>query len=331
MSKQGWITIVCLALGVAFLLGSIAGAQELEKVRLSEVVRSVFYSPQYVAIEKGFFADEGLAIDLSTAWGADNGAAALLSGSVDIGLFGSEAALYIFQQGSPELLIGFAQLTARDGSFFMARDLDEDFYWNNVRGKTIVGARLGGVPQMVLEWVLKDKGIVPFEDVEIITNLAFEAALGAFQAGLGDYIAQFEPAMSQLEAHGGGKVVASLGAEAGALTYTVFHAHEATFSQKPEMLIKFTRAINRGQIWVANHSPEEIAEVVTPFFPEIEFEILIKTIENYKSIDAWPKTPTISDSDFYHLQAVMIEAGELYDSVPFDQLMTNSIVDKILH
>ncbi|NLM69072.1 MAG: ABC transporter substrate-binding protein [Firmicutes bacterium] len=330
MSKQGWITIICLAVAVALLLGSIADAQELERVTFTEVVRSVFYAPQYVALELGFFADEGLDVRMETAWGADKGAAALISGSVDIGFFGPEAAIYIYQQGSPETIVGFAQLTARDGSFFMTRDLDEDFTWDNVRGKTIIGARPGGVPQMVLEWVLKKHGIEPFVDVEIMTNFAFEAALGAFQAGVGDYIAQFEPAMSQIELMGGGKVVASLGAEAGPIAYTVYHARKSTLRDRPEMLIKFTRAIYRGQLWVAEHSAEEIAAVVAPFFPEIADDVLINTINNYKSINAWQQTPIISEEAFRHLQEVMFEAGELYEFVPFDELMDNSIAEAVV-
>src|SRR5690554_3472931 len=200
LEKKKWILLSVAVVVVALLLGATASAQTLDKVRLSEVVRSVFYAPQYVAIAKGFFEEEGIEIELSTAWGADKGAAALISGSVDVGFFGPEATVYIYQQGASDHLVGFAQLTARDGSFFMTRDMDEEFEWDNVRGKTIVGARIGGVPQMTLEWVLKQNGIKPFEDVEIITSLAFEAAVGAFEAGLGDYIAQFEPALSELEA-----------------------------------------------------------------------------------------------------------------------------------
>src|SRR5690606_34088620 len=203
---------VLLSLG---LLTVAVGAQPLETVRLSEVVRSVFYAPQYVALEKGFFADEGLAIELSTAWGAHNGMAALISGSVDIGFFGPEATVYVYNQGAPDPAVGFAQLTQRDGSFLMARGSVEDFQWDDVRGRLIVGARKGGVPQMVLEWVLRAKGIEPFLDVGIVTHLAFEAAAGAFEGGLGDYVAQFEPTMTHMERAGVGTIVASLGAEAG--------------------------------------------------------------------------------------------------------------------
>ena len=227
-------------------------------VRLSEVVRSIFYAPQYVALAQGFFEDEGLKIDLSTAWGADKGAAALISGACDIGFFGPEAAIYIFNQGAPDYLIGFAQLTQMDGSFFLARTgMPEPFSWEHVRGKTIVGARLGGVPEMVLEWVLKKHGIEPFKDVKIITSLAFAAAPGAFAAGIGDYIAQFEPAMTELEMAGQGKIVASMGVEGGEIMYTVYHVRRSQLVRDRDMLIRFTRALATGMKWVEDHTPAE--------------------------------------------------------------------------
>ena len=330
MSKKAWIVLI-LAVGiVAVLLGATASAQNLEVVRLSEVVRSVFYAPQYVAIAKGFFEEQGLKVDLSTAWGADKGAAALISGAVDVGFFGPEATIYIYQQGAQDHLVGFAQLTERDGSFFMTRNPNEEFAWENVRGKIIVGARIGGVPQMCLEWVLKENGIRPFEDVEIITGLAFEAAVGAFEAGLGDYIAQFEPALSEIEARGRGKIVASIGAEAGPLTYTVYHARKSVLEKNPDLFLRFTRAIHQGQLWVYSHSAEEVAEVIAPFFPLIEHEILVKSMGLYQSIDAWPPIPTVSEAHFLHLQEIMIEAGELEQVVPFEILMDTTIAEKVL-
>lgn len=330
MTRRSWIVLALAVIVVGVLLGATASAQELQTVRLSEVVRSVFYSPQYVALELGFFRDEGLEIDLSTAWGADKGAAALISGSVDVGFFGPEAAIYIYQQGAVDHIVGFAQLTARDGSFFMTRDPEEEFEWDNVRGKTIVGARIGGVPQMVLEWVLKKHGIKPFEDVEIITSLAFEAAVGAFESGLGDYIAQFEPALSEIEARGRGKIVASLGAEAGPITYTVYHAQKSRLEREPELFARFTRAIYRGQQWVADHTAEEVAEVVSPYFPLIEHDVLVKSIRRYQEIDAWTPNPVPQEPHFMHLQAVMLEAGELEKTVPFAELMNTEIAQKVM-
>lgn len=330
MSKKSWAILIVAVAIVAVLLGATASAQNLETVRLSEVVRSVFYAPQYVAIAKGFFEEQGIEIDLSTAWGADKGAAALISGSVDVGFFGSEATVYIYQQGATDHLVGFAQLTARDGSFFLTRDPEEEFEWDNVRGKTIVGARIGGVPQMALEWVLKKHGIEPFVDVEIITSLAFEAAVGAFDAGVGDYIAQFEPALSELESKGRGKIVASIGAEAGPMTYTVYHARKSVLEENPDLFIRFTKAIHKGQLWVYNHTAEEVAEVIAPFFPLIDHEILVKSMGLYQAIDAWPPTPVISEEHFLHLQEVMMEAGELHEFAPFSILMDTTIAEAAL-
>lgn len=325
MERRKWVVLIAAVIVVAVLLGATASGQTLQKVSLSEVVRSVFYAPQYVALALGFFEDEGLEIDLSTAWGADKGAAALISGAVDIGFFGPEAAVYIYQQGAVDHIVGFAQLTARDGSFFVTRDMDEEFTWDNVRGKTIVGARLGGVPQMTLEWVLKQNGIKPFEDVEIITSLAFEAAVGAFEAGLGDYIAQFEPAMSELEVRGTGKIVASLGAEAGPVSYTVYHARKSMLEKNPDLFVRFSKAIYRGQLWVNEHTAEEVAEVIAPFFPLVDHDILVRSMGLYQSIDAWHPSPVISEEHFLHLQEIMIEAGELENYVPFSELMNTDI------
>lgn len=314
----------------AWLLGwAGAEAQSLQRVRLSEVVRSVFYAPQYVALALGFFEEEGLSIELSTAWGAHNGMAALLSGSVDIGFFGPEATIYVYQQGAPDPVVGFLQLTQRDGSFLMARGEVDSFQWEDVRGRLIVGARKGGVPQMVLEWVLRQHGIEPFRDVGIITHLEFPAAAGAFEGGLGDYVAQFDPALTQLERNGTGTIVASLGAEAGEIAYTVYHARRSYLQRNPDIIERFTRAIYRGQQWVHSHTPVEIAEVVAPFFAGIDFDVLVQAIERYRSIDAWTTSPHISPAAFDMLQRVMMAAGELAAPVPFDAIMTNEFADRV--
>lgn len=324
--KSGVIRILAVVLTVSLLFattGSTLAAEKLTKVKLSEVVRSIFYAPMYVALALGFFEEEGLEIELSTAWGAHNGAAALISGDVDIGFFGPEAAVYIYQEGADNPIIGFAQLTAKDGSFLMSREYIPDFTWDDVRGKVIVGARKGGVPQMMLEWILKEHGIEMGKDVEVITHLAFTAAAGAFQAGLGDFVAQFEPTLSELEAQGVGYIVASLGVDGGDITYTVYHARKDYLEKHPDIIQKFTNAIYRGQRWVYSHTVEEIVDVVMPFFPGVSREIMIKATDRYKSQDSWMPTPEISRSSFEHLLEVMMNAGELKELVPFDALMTN--------
>lgn len=319
--------VVTACLGIAVLGAAPAVAAPLITVRLSEVVRSIFYAPMYVSLAKGFFEEEGLKIDLSTAWGADKGAAALVSGSVDIGFFGPEASVYIYNQGAPDPLIGFAQLTQMDGSFMLARTgMPEPFEWEDVKGKTIIGARLGGVPQMVLEWVLKKHGIKPFEDVNIVTSLAFAAAPGAFAGGMGDYIAQFEPAMTELELQGVGKIVASMGVEGGEIAYTVFHVRRSQLTRDRDMLIRFTRAIIKGMRWVEEHTSEEIAETVAPYFPDTDLDVLARIVQRYRDQGTWPKTPEPSAAGFARLQEIMIEAGELEAQVPASILQTQDIV-----
>lgn len=324
--KSGFFRILVVVLAFGMVLGTAAStlaAEKLTKVRLSEVVRSIFYAPQYVALALGFFEDEGLEIELSTAWGAHNGAAALISGDVDVGFFGPEASVYIYQQGAENHIIGFAQLTAKDGSFLMSREYIPDFTWEDVKGKVIIGARKGGVPQMMLEWILKQHGIEMGKDVEVITHLAFTAAAGAFQSGLGDFVAQFEPTLSELEAQGVGYFVASLGVDGGDVTYTVYHARKDYMEKHPDIIQRFTNAIYRGQRWVHSHTVEEIVDVVTPYFPGVSREIMIKATERYRSQDSWTRTPEISRSSFEHLLRVMINANELKQPVPFDELMTN--------
>mgnify|MGYP000846740178 FL=1 len=322
--------IVALVFACALVFASPAAFGKVGRgytlVRLSEVVRSIFYAPQYVALARGFFEDEGLRIDLSTAWGADKGAAALISGACDIGFFGPEAAIYIYNQGAPDYLVGFAQLTQMDGSFFLARaGMPDPFSWEHVRGKTIVGARLGGVPEMVLEWVLKRHGIEPFKDVNIVTSLAFAAAPGAFAAGIGDYIAQFEPSMTELEMAGQGKIVASMGVEGGEIMYTVYHVRRSQLTRDRDMLIRFTRALYQGMNWVEEHTPTETAEVIRPFFPDTKLEVIARIVKRYKDQGTWPATPEVSPSGLMRLQEVMASAGELKAAVPANALVTMEI------
>ncbi|HOJ77925.1 MAG TPA: ABC transporter substrate-binding protein [Bacillota bacterium] len=290
-------------------------------IKLSEVVRSVFYAPQYVAISQGFFEEEGLKIELSTAWGADKGAAALVSGSVDIGFFGPEAAVYVYNQGAEDYLVAFAQLTKGDGSFFMARQPMPDFKWEAVKNKVIIGSRPGGVPQMLLEHVLRKNNIKPGVDVNIIQNIQFTATAGAFKSGTGDFIQLFEPTVSALEKEGVGYVVASFRVEGGVIPYTAYHARKNYLKKNPEIIQRFTNAIYRGQIWVQNHSSEEIAEAIEEFFPDIEADILLMAIRRYKAQDTWSQNPIMTNTAFNHLQTIIQEAGELSKLVPYEKMV----------
>lgn len=317
--KKFW---VLLLIGLILLGSSVGAAPKLEKVRLSEVVRSVFYAPQYVAINKGFFNDEGLEIELSTAWGADKGAAALVSGSVDIGFFGPEAAVYVYNQGAANYLVAFAQLTKGDGSFFLARKPMPNFEWKDVKGKDIIGSRPGGVPQLLLEHVLRANGINPLHDVNILKNIQFTATAGAFQSGLGDFIQLFEPTVSVLEREGIGYVVASFRVDGGVLPYTVYHVRQDLIKKNPKLIQRFTNAIYRGQIWVQNHSVAQIVETIAGFFPDNDKELLTRAVKRYQAQDTWAQNPILTKAAFDRLQEIIKEGGELKKKVPYEKMVT---------
>ena len=293
-------------------------------VNVNEVVRSVFYAPQYVAIELGFFADEGIEIVLETGQGADRSMVALISGEADIGLMGTEAAIYVYIEGRVDHAIAFAQLTQRAGNFLVAREDIPNFTWDDVRGKTIIGGRPGGMPQMVLEYVLYLHGIQPGVDVEIITNLAFTTTSGAFVGGIGDFTAEFDPSALEIEKSGHGHVVTGLANYTDALPYTVFMANRSFIEANPDLIQRFTNAVGRGQQWVRDNSPEDIARVIAPFFPHSDLEDLTFIVNRYRSQDTWLYNPVINEAGFYLLQDIMEHGGELARRVPFDTLVDNS-------
>lgn len=304
--------------------------QELTKVRLNEVVRSIFYAPQYLAINKGFFAEQGLEIELTTGQGADKTMTALLSGQADIGFAGPESCVYVYNQGKEDYAQVFAQLTQKDGSFLVGRTDDPNFTWDKVKGKTIIGGRPGGVPEMTLEYVLKKHGIEPGKDVELITNLQFTATAGAFKGGTGDYVALFEPTASALEQENAGKIVASIGKDSGEIAYTAYFTTKSFMDKNPDIVQKFTNAIYKGQLWVKEHSAEEIAKEIKSFFPDSDDKLLIAVINNYKEIDAYRATPTTTKESFERLQDVIQTAGQLDKKVDYEKIFNEKFAEEAI-
>ena len=301
-------------------------ANGMTTVRLNEVVHSVFYAPQYVALANGYFEDEGLTIELSVGNGADKSMTALLSDSADIALLGTEAGIYVINEGRENSVKAFAQLTQRAGNFLISRTDGENFDWESLRGKSVIGGRKGGMPELVLEYVLKQKGLE--NDVEIINNISFESTAGAFAADIGDFTVEFEPTATSLEQEGVGYVAASLGTECGFVPYTVYMASSEYMEENPEIIQKFTNAVYRGQLWTENHTSGEIAEVIQSYFPENDVETLAGIIERYKSQDTWRATPVYSEEDFELFEDIMEEGGELTRRVAFDELIENSFAQK---
>lgn len=277
----------------------------LKTIRLNEVVRSVFYAPMYVAINEGFFEEEGLSIDLSTGQGADKTMQQLLSGNVDIGFSGPEQVVYIYNQGREDYPVVFGQLTQRDGSFLVGREEEENFDWSSLKGKEIIGGRLGGIPEMALEYVLKQNGLNPENDVKMVTNVDFTATAGAFKSGIGDYVALFEPTATMLEKDGAGNIVSSIGNEAGNISYTCFYTTKSYMDENPEIIQKFTNAIYKGQQWVQQHTSEEVADSIISFFPGTDKEVIVKVIDNYKNIEAYSETPEVSEDGLNKLMDII--------------------------
>lgn len=330
LKKNIFVSVMLIFLMVISFSQILLAESNLPTVELCEVVHSIFYTPQYVALNKGFFEEEGINVKLSTAWGGDKAAASLMAGNCDISLIGPEPSIYVYNQGAKDYIINFVQLTNTAGSFLVGREPMPDFKWTDVIGKTIIGNRPGGAPQMVLEYSLKSRGIKPGEDVNVITNLDFTANAGAFVGGLGDYVQLFEPAASKLEAEGKGYVVASFGKAGGNVPYTVYMAKKSYIENNPHIVQAFTNAIYKAQIWVDKHSVKEIKEEIKSFFPDTEEEILLTVLQRYKEQGTWDKNPVIEKEIFNHYQDIIILAGELEEKVPYKVLVNTEFAQKAL-
>ncbi|AXI09826.1 hypothetical protein CUC15_13205 [Oceanobacillus zhaokaii] len=312
------------------LLLCACNSSEVTKINLAEVTRSLFYAPQYVALEKGFFEDEGLEVELQTTWGGDTTMTALLSDGADIALVGSETSIYVYAQDSKDYAINFAQLTQTDGTFLVAKDPDPNFTWENVAGSKFLGQRIGGMPQMVGEYVLKQHGINPHTDLELTQNIDFANIPGAFATGEYEYVQLFEPTASVFEKEGQGHIVASFGEESGTVPYTVFMAKQSFLNEDPETITKFTRAIYKAQQWVADNSAEEIAKVIEPYFEDTDLEILTSSIERYKNQDSFATDPILEEAEWSNLKAIMDEAGELPADVPYEDLVNTEFAEDVI-
>ena len=304
--------------------------QEKKTIQVNEVTRSVFYAPQYVAISKGFFEEEGLNIELTTGQGADKVMTAVISGQSDIGFAGPEASIYIYNEGKENYAEVFAQMTQRDGSFLVSRDKTDNFSWQDLKGKTVIPGRKGGVPYMTFEYVLKQNGIDPQKDLVLDDSISFDLMAGAFAGGNAEYVTLFEPTASMTEAAGAGYIVASVGEAAGEIPYTAYFANKSYIEENPDIIQGFTNAIYKGQKWVKEHTAAEIAEVITEFFPDTDLDMLTASIQSYMDIDAWSDTPVLKEESFNLLQTVMKEAGELEKEADYNKIINNSFAQKAI-
>lgn len=325
------IIVLVIVIGIVVVVKR-PGASEngLKTINVSEVTRSVFYSPQYVAIHEGFFEKNGIKIELVTGQGADAVMTSVLANQVDIGFAGPEASIYVYNEGKEDHTQVFAQLTKRDGSFLVAKENTNDFSWGDLKGKTVIPGRRGGVPYMTFEYVLKKNGINPKTDLVLDDSIKFDLMAGAFSSGSAEYVTLFEPTASMTEMQGKGYVVASVGEASGEIPYTAYFAKKSYINKNEDVIQGFTNAIYEGQQWVKEHTAREIAESVQEFFPGTDLETLEAAIQSYKDIDAWNDTPILTKESFERLEEVMMEAGELKSQAPYDKLINNTYAEKAI-
>ena len=322
------IILVILVVGIVLFKHFNVNDNKLKKVKVAEVTHSIFYAPQYVAHALGYFEEEGLDVEIILAAGADKVTAAVLSGDVEIGFCGSEATIYVYNNGEKDYLVTFAGLTKRDGSFIVSREKYDNFTLNNLKGKTIIGGRIGGMPEMTLEWTLKEAGLDVKSDLTIDTSIAFASMSGAFIGGTGDFVSLFEPNALQIEKQGYGYVVASLGELGGVVPYTAYNARKSYIEQNPDVIKSFTKATQKGLDYVHSHNSSEIADVIIKYFPDTSRTDLEKIIERYKNIDSWFDTTYITEDNFNHIQEIAKNAGQLDNFAPFDKLVNNDYAKK---
>ena len=301
----------------------------MKTITVNEVTRSVFYAPQYVAINNGYFEENGMEIELSTGQGADAVMTAVLSGQCDIGFAGPEASIYVYNEGKEDYTQVFAQMTKRDGSFLVAKEDTDNFSWQDLKGKTVIPGRKGGVPYMTLEYVLKKNGINPETDLTLDDSIKFDLMAGAFSSGDAEYVTLFEPTASLTEKEGKGYVVASVGEASGEIPYTAYFAKKSYIENNEDTIQKFTNAIYKGQQYVKEHTSTEIAEVIQSFFPDTDIEQLANAVQSYKDIDAWNETPVLKEEAYHRLEEVMTMAGELQEKAPYEKVINNKYAEQV--
>ncbi len=327
--KIKWLVILFLL--VASILGACSKDKPKDgttKVRVAEVTHSLFYAPQYVAISEGIFKKHGLDVEITTTAGGDKTMTAVLSNGADIGLVGPETTIYVYAQGANDPVKSFAQLTQTDGTFLVARNQTVPFNWDQLRGKTFLGQRKGGMPQMVGEYVLSKHGIDPHKDLNLIQNIDFANIANAYASGTGEYVQLFEPTASIMEKEGRGKIVASFGLESGKVPYTAFIAKESYLKKNAKTAQKFTDAIYEAEQWVDTHSAEEIAKSVAPFFKDTPLDISIKVIDRYKSQNSYSTNPILEEDEWNTLQKIMKNSGVLPKEVPHSVLVDTKFAEK---
>ncbi|MDR2513801.1 MAG: ABC transporter substrate-binding protein [Christensenellaceae bacterium] len=332
MKHFTWRRALPLLLALFLLPGLLgcSGQSGLKTVRLSEVTHSVFYAAQYIAIENGYFAEEGLQIELTNAGGADKAMTALLSKTADIALMGPEASVYVYNEGREDYARVVGQLTACDGAFIIGREPMEGFTLEALRGKSIIGGRAGGMPLMDLEYALRKAGLEPGEDLTVLDHVQFNLMAGAFAGGEGDFTTLFEPTATEFENAGSGYVLGSVGALAGPMPATCYQVTGDTLKKDAATVEKFLRALYKGQKFVAEEDAVTVAKALAKQFPDTDLAVLTRVVGRYREIGAFAASPVLEQEPYDRLLDAIEQAGELKARPPYEKLVDNSLAKKAL-
>lgn len=326
MKKKIIITLLCLLVIIISIFiitkNNKNKKSDLIKIKLAEVTHSSFYTPLYVSIENGYFKDEGLEIELILTPGADKVSAAVLSNDVEIGFAGAESAIYVYEQNENDYLQLFGGLTKRDGQFIVARDDYKNFSLEDLYGKEILVGRKTGMPALNFLNALKNNNI-DINKINVNYSIEFAALSGTFIGGTGDFVNLFEPNATNLEKEGYGKVVASIGMLSGEVPYTAFYARKSYIDKNPEIIKKFTNAINKGLEYTLNNDSTTIANDIIEQFPDTNIKDLALMIERYKEYDCWLENPYISEKLFTNLEDFLIDFDLIKKYVPYNDLVNN--------
>ena len=318
-------------LSAAAPLRAFAQSKPRVKVRYSEVVHSLLYTPAYVAMAKGMFEEAGLDVTMTTAQGGDKSLAIMVTNQADIGLIGPETAIYVQNSDSPTKIPIFCGLTSTDGFMLVGREKVDKFDWSTLKGKEILGFRPGSTPLLFLEAALRKNGLDPQKDVKLMNNVGIPARVGSWLSGQNQYAIFIEPDAAQLELDGKAHFMASIGETVGFADYTTFMATNKFIKEQPETLQSWTNAIAKGMKWTAEAPIPELVKTLEQFFPGVNPKALTAAAERYRRLKIWKSSPVIEQAAMEKFQDILVQGGVLEQAkrVKFSDLVVSEFFNKV--
>lgn len=324
--------IITLFFAFIFALFPLTACKEEDNVlKINEVTDSFFYAPFYVAIEKGFFKEEGLEIELTNGGGSDVSMTALLSKNADIILAGPETAVYVNREKRQDAPKVFAQLTKRDGCFLVSKNPEPNFTWQDIKNKEIIIGRKGGLPAMTFQYLVKNLGLTEGVDITLRTDIQFNLMAPTFETSSSDYVTLFEPVATEFVKQGKGHIVASVGAKSGEIPYTSFIALESFLEKNTDKVEKFVTAMYKALKYVRETPSIEVAEVLVKHFKNSEVSMVAESLTNYIEVDTWMTNMALPEEMFNTLIKVIKNAGEDATGVKYQDVVYNKIANDLYY